>query len=248
MKKNINEYWNKYQSIYSFEEFSVIYREIELLRSVPFNNKNVIEIGCGFKPLFPVATDYNNYIAIEPGIDPFNAVSQISRNFNGVQVVNSTFEDWSSSNNSFKADLIIFNGVLHEVDDAPQVLNTCFNHLNSGGQIYINVPNMNSLHRRLAVSMGIIKDTHEKSSRNIELQQNYNFSTDTLKKMIMNLSKKVEITKLSTFFLKPFTHDQMFLMFSEEIIDKKVIDGLYEVSSETEGLGSEIACVITFND
>ena len=58
MKKNINEYWDKYQEIYSFEEFSAVYRERELLNLVSFTDKNVIEIGCGFKPIFTVANEY----------------------------------------------------------------------------------------------------------------------------------------------------------------------------------------------
>ena len=37
MTKDIDKYWDKYKSIYSFEEFSAIYRELELLKSVSFN-------------------------------------------------------------------------------------------------------------------------------------------------------------------------------------------------------------------
>ena len=32
LKKDINKYWNKYKKIYSFEQFSAIYREQELLK------------------------------------------------------------------------------------------------------------------------------------------------------------------------------------------------------------------------
>lgn len=246
MKKNINEYWDKYQEIYSFEEFSAVYRERELLNLVSLTDKNVIEIGCGFKPIFTVANEYKNYLAIEPGIEPFKAVSELSKNFDKVKVTNSTFEQWSETNDDFKADVIVFPGVLHEVDNAAKVLNLCANHLNPEGSIYINVPNIDSLHRKLAVSMGIIKDTYEKSSRNIELQQNYNFSINSLRDLIASLDKKAEIIELKTFFLKPFTHDQMLSMFSKGIIDQSVIDGLYNVSDQVDGLGSEIACIFKF--
>lgn len=246
MKKNINQYWDKYKKLYSFEEFSAIYREVELLKSVSFKGKNVIEIGCGFRPLFSVAKDYLNYIAIEPGKNPFNDISDKSKNFNNVKVFNSTFEDWSLLNKYVKADLIVLPGVLHEVNNALQVLEKCLNHLDVDGEIYINVPNVNSLHRKIAVSIGIINDVYEKSSRNIELEQSYNFSTKSLSELLKSLTKKVNITKLKTFFLKPFTHDQMLSIFSSGIIDEKIIKGLYEVSDQTKDLGSEIACVVKY--
>ena len=246
MKKDINKYWDKYKSIYSFEEFSSIYREVELLKSVSFENKNIIEIGCGYKPLFNVASKFNNYLAIEPAQKPYESILEMSKKFSNVKVLHSTFEEWCLSKSDFKADLIIFPGVLHEVNHPSQVLEMCLNYLSPGGNIYINVPNVESLHRKLAVSMGIIKDTHEKSSRNIELEQNYNFSTSALNDLIMGLTRKVEIIKLNTFFLKPFTHSQMLSIYSKGIIDHKVIRGLYEVSDQTEGIGSEIACVVKY--
>lgn len=248
MEKDINSYWDKYQKAYSYEEFSAIYREMELIKSVSFKGKKVIEIGCGFKPLFNVVKEYSNYIAIEPGEKPFNSILEMSEYFKNVQVFNSTFEEWHITNKNIKADLIVLPGVLHELDDAFLVLEMCLNHLNPEGVLYINVPNVDSLHRKIAVAMGIIEDTKEKSFRNIEFGQKYNFSKSTLKELIMRLSKKVMITKLNTFFLKPFTHDQMLDAFSNGIIDKKVIDGLYKVSEEVEGLGSEIVCVLKLKD
>lgn len=244
MEKDINKYWDKYKSIYSFEEFSAIYREVELLKSVSFKKKSVIEIGCGFKPLFKVVKNFKQYIAIEPGKKPFNSTSRISKNFKNVSVVNSTFQEWSLLNKDLKSDLIIFPGILHEVKDPKSLLKMCLNHIRPGGHIYINVPNVNSLHRKLAVSMGIIKNTNVKSKRNLELEQYHNFSTESLKKLLNSLSKKIKIIRLKTFFLKPFTHSQMLSIFSKGIINHKVIKGLYDISDELDGLGSEIACVI----
>lgn len=246
MKKDINKYWDKYRSIYSFEEFSAIYREIELMKSVSFKKKSVIEIGCGYKPLFKVVKNFKQYIAIEPGKKPFNSVSRFSRKFKNVNVLNLTFEEWSHLNQDLKSDLIIFPGVLHEVKDPKLILKMCLNHLNPGGHIYINVPNVNSFHRKLAVSMGIIKYTKEKSERNIELEQYHNFSTESLKKLLVSLSKKIKIVKLNTFFIKPFTHSQMLSIFSKGIINHEVIKGLYDISDELDGYGSEIACVIKY--
>ena len=39
----------------------------------------------------------------------------------------------------------------------------------------------------------------------------------------------------------------MLSMYSNRIIDQKVIEGLYNVSEQIDDIGSEIACVIRYN-
>ena len=46
----------------------------------------------------------------------------------------------------------------------------------------------------------VINDVYEKSSSNIELEQSYNFSSKSLSELLKSLTKKVNITKLKTFF------------------------------------------------
>ena len=244
--RNFKNYWDKYREIYSFEEFSAIYREIELLKSVSLKKKHILELGCGYRPLFLALQGFTSYLAVEPGKDPFNEVLNKSKKFKNVHVINSTFEEWCLENSKDKVDLIVLPGVLHEVNNANEFLNLCFDHLNPGGCIYINVPNANSLHRRIAVSMGILNDTTEKSPRNLELEQNYNFTLESLKDLLNQVSNNLEFIKLKTFFLKPFTHDQMLSMYNKGIIDHKIIKGLYDVSDQSEELGSEIACLVKY--
>ena len=159
LKKDINKYWNKYKKIYSFEQFSAIYREQELLKLLSFSRKNVLEIGCGYRPFFLSTKKFYSYTAIEPGKAPFDSVVKMRKRKKNIKVFNSTFEKWSSLNPNIKVDLIILPGVLHEVDDALQFLKLCVKHIKNKGKIYINVPNANSLHRKIAVAMNIIKKT-----------------------------------------------------------------------------------------
>lgn len=244
IEKNINDYWDVYKKIYGFEEYSAIYRQKELLKSVSFVKKDVLEIGCGFRPFFLCAKNYNSYIAIEPGRDVFNVIADLGKTKNNVKTINSTFEDWCSLNPKIQFDLIILPGVLHELNDAKHVLELCVSHLREKGSIYINVPNANSLHRKLAVAMGIYKNSSDVSNRNKLMQQNYIFSFNDLRDLVSSVSKSLKIVKMKSFFLKPFTHDQMLKSIENGIIDKNVVKGLYNISDQIGDLGSEIACVL----
>ena len=247
-KKNLNKYWEKYKKIYSFEEFSSIYRESELLKSVSFIGKNILEIGCGYKPFFLCSKKYKSYVAIEPGNDAYAKVKKLSANKNNVKVFNSTFEEWSLLESSAKFDLIILPGVLHEVENAIKIIKLCESYLARKGKIYINVPNANSLHRKIAVAMGINKKVSDFTYRNKKLQQNYVFTKKDLYSLVNKASKKLKVIKIKSFFLKPFTHEQMLEAVSSRIIDQKVIRGLYNVSDEVYDLGSELACVLEFKN
>lgn len=245
-KQNINKYWKKYKKLYSFEKFSAIYREKELLKSISFLSKDVLEIGCGFRPIFKLAKKYKSYLAIEPGNDPFKFVLKSSKKNKKVTVINSTFEEWCSLKPAEKFDVIILPGVLHEISSPKKFLKLCLNHLRDKGIIYINVPNTNSLHRRLAVHMGLIEKNSELSNRNKKFQQNFNYSFKDMSKLINKISSKLKIVKLESFFLKPFTHSQMMTCVSRKIIDHNVIKALYHISDQIGELGSEIVCIVHY--
>ena len=96
--------------------------------------------------------------------------------------------------------------------------------------VYFCVPNANSFHRVLAKRMGLIKEIDEKTERNVELQQNNVFDIESLRKILEE--KGFFIIEYGTFFMKPFTHKQMYFALKEKIIDEKVLEGLYNCSEE----------------
>ena len=114
--------------------------------------------------------------------------------------------------------------------------------------VYINVPNANSLHRILAVEMGLIKNVFEKSDRNSELLQNTNFDKEKLISIIKKNISNIKIKDCSTFLIKPFTHQQMMLSIQNNILNrKKVIEALYSISSLLPENGSEISFLFCKN-
>lgn len=111
---------------------------------------------------------------------------------------------------------------------------------NEEAVVHINVPNEYSLHRLLAYKAGYIKQTSEKSERNIVLQQTSVFNLQTLKDVICKSIAGAEILDQGSYFVKPFTHGQMEKMLGSGIIDERVLDGLYELIEYIPEFGSEI--------
>ena len=104
--------------------------------------------------------------------------------------------------------------------------------------IHINVPNAYSFHRILAVESSIIKNVKDKGDRNILLQQNRVFDLDLLIRMVEECGLKV--VERGSYFIKPFTHEQMQKMLDEKIINDQILDGLYKMTEHFSDYGSEI--------
>ena len=132
--------------------------------------------------------------------------------------------------------MIICSGLLHEVEDPKFLLREIFKASSKNSIIHVNVPNANSFHRILAVKSGIISDVKIFSGRNTILQQHAIFDMRELVNLVSEMG--FVILEQGQYFLKPFSHSQMQKMMELEIIDEKVLDGLYEMGKTN--FGSEI--------
>ena len=61
---------------------------------------------------------------------------------------------------------------------------------------------------------------------------------ETLTQLVENSG--FQIIEKGSYFIKPFTHDQMGKLLENRIISKDVLEGLYKMSDELPGVGSEI--------
>lgn len=225
-----------------FEGYQVEYRKKWVLEIIKKNNpKSILEIGCGVNPLFNFYTDFELLTILEPTQLFYDrAVEEISKKNLGssVEVFNNYFEDAVASVDSTTYDLIIISALLHEIPDLDSFFKRLKQLVKPGTTVHIDVPNANSFHRLLAVEMGLIKSQKEMSGNNIQLQQNRVFDIESLEKLVTDHG--FEITEKGSYFIKPFTHAQMQQMMDQNIIDTKVLDGLYKMIAHFPGFGSEI--------
>ena len=117
-------------------------------------------------------------------------------------------------------DLILISSLLHEVTQPSvflkQVRTLCAPHT----IIHVNVPNALSLHRLLAVSAGMIPQPDILSQRNIMLQQHHVYTFEALKNMLISAGD-IQVLEKGSYFIKPFTHEQMHQCVAQGIFGKK---------------------------
>lgn len=134
--------------------------------------------------------------------------------------------------------MIVCSSLLHELENQFDFLTKLFSLCNDHTVVHINVPNANSMHRLLALEMGIMANVHDFSQRNTELQQHCVFDLKSLSELVTKAGGK--IVDSGSYFVKPFSHKQMLELLDKNIITEKVLDGLNNMTKYMPELGSEI--------
>lgn len=135
-------------------------------------------------------------------------------------------------------DLIVCSSLLHEVEQPKKLINAITQICNDGTVVHINVPNANSMHRLLGVSMGLIHEVHDKTENNILMQQNVVFDKHSLRQIVED--NGLHVIEEGGIFIKPFSHSQMQSIYEKGIIDERVLDGLYDLAKYMPEYASEI--------
>ena len=243
MEKDINKYWSDYKDIYSFEEILKIYRERKAIESINITcPKKILEIGCGFTPLFNKYQNFDEYTIIEPGEEAFEFVKKNNLDNKKIKFINDFFENCYEKLNKQNYDYIISTGVLHETNTPEIFLKTIKKLSNKNTEVYLNVPNALSMHRVIAKEMGLIESIYQQTERNILLKQNMIFDRESLTNLIKNVIPRVNILDCNSFFLKPFTHSQMMDCIHNKVLNENIFDGMYKASEYYPDSGCELYC------
>ena len=239
--RDLHNYSNEYIN-QPFEAYQVEYRKRLVLDIIKKNNhKTILEVGCAVNPLFEFFTDFEWLTILEPSKLFYDkTVDDIAKQNLGdkVEIFNNFFEDAIETVDCRSYDLIIISALIHEINDLKSFFTRLKELVKTGTVVHIDVPNGNSLHRLLAVEMGLIKSQMELSDFNIQFQQNRVFDLITLEKLVTDYD--FSVIEKGSYFLKPFTHIQMQKMIDNNIIDTKVLDGFYNLIKYFPDFGSEI--------
>ncbi len=239
--RNIDDYEKVlYSGENDFEVYQALYRKRRVLESLQSISEGgvIVEIGCGLEPIFQYYDKYSQYICIEPAKKFYELALKQKKNRNNIILINDFFENVLSEIPKH-VDYIICSSLLHEVENPYQFLSCIKKIADTDTMVHVNVPNAKSLHRLLALCSGITRDIHDISENNIMLQQHSVFDLQTLNDLISRVGA-VKIIKQGSYFLKPFTHAQMKKCLDEGILDRNVLDGLYNVIEFIPDVGSEI--------
>ncbi|MDO5101595.1 MAG: methyltransferase domain-containing protein [Lautropia sp.] len=202
--------------------------------------KRLLEVGCGQDAIFNHYRGFEACVVVEPGEGFANTARSMAKGDARIRIVQDFLE--SAALNGVLGekpfDVILISGLLHEVGDPVGLMAAAAMLMGPGSQLHVNVPNARSLHRVLAFEMGLIDDLHQISERQKSLQQHRTYDLKSLKDFCTRLG--FQVTEAGSFFIKPFTHDQMFLLSQVGLLDERMLNGLMKLEKHLPGLGSEI--------
>ena len=234
--RDINQYEKDYMKS-DFEIYQVKMRRKRVLESIR-GRKRILEIGCGTESLFMyIDWEIEEYTVVEPGKEFIEYAKKRIVGENTIRFLNECF----SANEavlSKKYDAIVCSSLLHEIEKPGDMLEDIAAACTKQTLVHINVPNANSFHRLLAKEMGIINEVKQFSERNKKLQQNTVYTIDELKEQC--IAAGFSIVSSGSYFIKPFTHDQMYRMMVNGILDENVLEGLYKMTEYMPEAGAEI--------
>jgi len=236
-QRNIEHYTEEYNK-HNFEDIQVQFRKKEILKHYyEFNPSIVLEIGCGMNPFFLENIKFDKYVVVEPS-KFFSENANKLKNSPNIFILNDYLENIIDDISTEKFDLIILSGLLHEIMDINSFIKKIKCLVHEKTIIHINVPNAKSLHRILAYESGLIKSCFDMSDANLKLQQHRVFDMCSLIKLVEDEGFKV--LSSGSYFIKPFTHEQMYNILNRKIIDSKVIEGFNNLIKYLPEYGSEI--------
>lgn len=235
MNRDIQKYEDEYPQL-SFEETMVHYRKkvvLDFLKTGP--SGRILEIGCGLDPLYQHYDLFSEMTIIEPSLKFFKQARTIDER---VSVLNTTLIGATKSLKNVDFDKIVMSSILHELEDIDENVKCLKELMTKNSLIHINVPNANSLHRILALEMGLLKSKDSITERQQILEQYHVFSLESLSNLFLKHGFK--IIKQGSYFIKPFSHEQMNFIDQHELFPDNIMEGFDKLIKYLPEYGAEI--------
>lgn len=152
--------------------------------------------------------------------------------------VHSLFEEYEPAQ---KFNTVIMEHILEHIENPINLLQQAKKWLAPKGVIIIGVPNGKSIHRLVAVKMGLLKDSCDLNERDHKLGHRRVYTHETLRKDIEKSG--LAILTMGGVFFKPLSNKQIQDNWTEEMIQ-----GFYELGKDFPEYAAEIYAVCTTDD
>jgi SAM-dependent methyltransferase len=221
-----------------FEPLQVRFRRRRVLARVrSAAPRRLLEVGCAELPLF-VDLPEVTCVVVEPTARFAGLARELAAGRETVAVVEAFAEDLVVDDVGGPFDMVVLSGLLHEVPDPQRLLAAARAACAPGGRMHVNVPAAGSLHRLLAVAMGLISDPADRSATQRLLQQPRVYDAAGLDRELERAGFRV--VDRGSILVKPFTHAQMQRLVDEGFLTEQMLEGLDRLTDVLPELGSEI--------
>lgn len=232
----VAKYLAQYAAGADFEPILVKYRNQQVLRSIKRHaHRRVLEVGCGLAPMFLEFDDYEALVVVEPS-DQFVERAR-SRAADRVEFRLGFLEDVAPTlRRDF--DFVVVSSLLHEVPDPAGLLRAIHAVCSPHTVVHFNVSNARSLHRLLAHEMGLLDDLFAPSETAKKFQRHTMFDLASLRAALERAG--FVVLESGSYFVKPFTNEQMSRLLASGILTPAMLDGLSRMAKYVPELGCEI--------
>ena len=228
---------NDFEAVQARQRKRMLLQLLEQLRP-----QHVLEVGCGLDTLANHWTASERFVIVEPA-ERFAAQARSDTiSAPGVEVLEGTLEDvvvrLLTDCGDAPFDLILLSGLLNELVDCEPIMKITHALCGPNTVVHVNVANAHSIHRLLAMEMGLIDSVMTLSPQQMSLQQHRIF---TMSSMIDFVSQSgFKVVDSGSYFIKPFSHAQMKALQDIGFLTDVMIDGLWNLEKYMPGLGSEL--------
>jgi SAM-dependent methyltransferase len=238
-----SDYDRQYAEQYAEDQFETVLVEIRrrrVLESIlPHEPRSVLEVGCGMEPLFSFYESFERHTIVEPSPRFTENARRLADGDGRVEVIEGTLEERSDELAERTFDAVVVSSLLHEVPDARALLRAVHAACDERTVVHVNVPNVRSFHRLLAVEGGLIDDVFEPSEMERRFGRHDRFDAESLRALLE--SEGFRPFETGTYFVKPFTHAQMDAVLASRAFDREsLLRGLDGMIRHMPDLGCEL--------
>lgn len=195
-----------------------------------FSGRNCLELGPAEGEMTQfLVQDFEQLTVIEGSSE---LLAKIPNNEN-LTKINCLFEQFEPEQ---PFDTIILEHVLEHVDDPVGLLRRVKDWLSDDGRLFLGVPNGNSIHRLVAVKMGMLKNPCELNSRDHALGHRRVYTPTTFRDDIERSG--LNVLEMGGVYFKPLSNGQI-----QETWTEEMIQGFFELGKDFPDIAAEIYAV-----
>ncbi len=209
--KELDKIANGYDPSNAAEFFDYWFKRFEADALKPWlHGENVLELGGATgESAFLISPSCEKYLVVEGS--PVNC-EKIQKRLTEIKVIEAFWEDFEPD--SLFSDIILFETLEHYKDPV-SLLERCVKWLTPNGRIHISVPNGESLHRQVAVAMGLQSTPTEVNQGDMSQGHLRNYSIDSLTRDVVSAGLKTVYSR--GLFLK-LVPNAMMLQWNKELL------------------------------
>ena len=191
-------------NIYDFDNSILLNWYPKRILELAPNTASLLELGLGHgysTPLFSRATARHVVLEGSPAVI---ANFRKSAADCPAEIIETYFETFECKE---QFDVVVMGFILEHVDNPAGILARYRQFLAPNGKLFVAVPNMESMNRRLGHLAGLLPDLHALSENDVLLGHKRYYSVDSLKYEVRDAGYEVE--RVEGIYLKPVTTRQL---------------------------------------